>query len=354
MIWKENWDQARANFIKWWNHQGPIINVTAPRDKPWENLPCPPEPADMEMRWLDPFFRVKRSIYQVSRTFYGGDSFPQINTNIGPGSLGTFLGSEPVLSPQTVWYATCISDPDTYPEIRFNPEDYWFNVHRLLLETGLRLSNGRYLVGMPDLIENIDILSQMRDPQTLMIDMIERPDWVEKCVSQINRVYFDAFDRLYNVIKTPWGGNVFCAFDLWGPGRTAKLQCDASAMFSSEMFARFVVPALTEQCRWLDNSMYHLDGTQAVHHLDALLAIEALDAIEWTPQSGIEPGGHRRWWPMYKKIIDAGKGVQAIGVKADEIKPLLDYCGADGMYIMTYAKNESEARRIADMVEKYR
>ena len=45
-----------------------------------------------------------------------------------------------------------------------------------------------------------------------------------------------------------------------------------------DMFRRFVVPALTEQCEWLDNSMYHLDGTQCIDKLDPLLAIEALAA----------------------------------------------------------------------------
>jgi hypothetical protein len=114
------------------------------------------------------------------------------------------------------------------------------------------------------------------------------------------------------------------------------------------------VPALTEQCRWLDNSLFHLDGTTAMHHLDALLEIEALDAIEWTPQSGIEPGGHPRWYPMYKKILNAGKCVQAVGVQPHEIKPLLDYCGAKGMYIMAWATEEDEARRMVDIADRYR
>ena len=353
-LWKEDWDRARANIVKWWNREGPLIAAFAPKDKPWEDIECPPEPSDLQLRWLDPYYRVKRSMYQVSRTFYGGEAFPQVNTNIGPGSLGTFLGSEPGLATDTVWYHTCIDDPDGYPEMRFDPDNYWFNVHRVLLETSVRLSQGRWITGLPDLIENVDILSQMRDPQTLMIDMIERPEWIEKCVSQINRVYFDAFDKLCEVIKTPWGGNAFCAFELWGPGRTAKLQCDASAMFSSDMYHRFVLPALTEQCRWLDCSLYHLDGTQATHHLDTLLSIGALDGIEWTPQAGIEPGGHERWYPIYKKIIDAGKCVQAIGVSPEQVKPLLDRCGANGMYIMCHCKTESEARRVVDLVETYR
>ena len=43
------------------------------------------------------------------------------------------------------------------------------------------------------------------------------------------------------------GGVVFGAFRIWGPGKTAKVQCDASAMFSPAMFEQFVVPALTEE-----------------------------------------------------------------------------------------------------------
>ena len=69
--------------------------------------------------------------------------------------------------------------------------------------------------------------------------------------------------------------STFGAFGIWAPGKTAKLQCDASAMFSPDMFQRFVVPSLTEQCEWLDYSMYHLDGSQAMCHLDALLGIDA-------------------------------------------------------------------------------
>ena len=50
---------------------------------------------------------------------------------------------------------------------------------------------------------------------------------------------------------------------------------------------------------------------RCVHHIDSLLKIDALDGIEWTPQAGIEGGGHARWYPIYKKILDSGKRVQA-------------------------------------------
>ena len=38
---------------------------------------------------------------------------------------------------------------------------------------------------------------------------------------------------------------------------------------------------------------------------------------------------------MYRRILDAGKSVQAVGVKPEEVVPLLDAVGGEGMYVMT-------------------
>lgn len=351
-FWDHDWKQVRDHYLKWWKRDGLVFQVFAPADKPDESVTPPPPPTSLPQRWLDPVYRVSQAMYEISRTFHGGDGYPDIDPKIGPGSLGTFLGSEPVLADDTIWYEPCIPDPEAHPEFCFDPNDKWFKVHAALLDECMRQCDGRYVVGLPDLIENIDILSQLRDPQTLMVDMMERPRWVEQRVTQLNRVYFDAFDALASRIRQPWGGNTFTAFHLWGPGRTAKVQCDASAMFSTDMFRRFVMPALTEQCRWLDNSLYHLDGTQALHQLDALLEIDALDAIEWTPQSGIEQGGDLRWYPMYHRILDAGKSLQIIGAQADEVIPLLDELGSKGLFIM--AGGCEDVQELADRAENYR
>ena len=137
------------------------------------------------------------------------------------------------------------------------------------------LARGKYLVGCPDLIENMDVLSSLRGAQTLLFDLVERPEWVERKIWEINEVWFAAYQRIYDLIKLADGSSAFGAFYIWGPGKVAKVQCDASAMISPKMYRRFVVPALTAQCEWLDHSLYHLDGTQAMVHLDALLEIEA-------------------------------------------------------------------------------
>ena len=103
-----------------------------------------------------------------------------------------------------------------------------------------------------------------------------------------------------------------------------------------------MVPALTEQCERLDYSMFHLDGHQCTKHLDLLLDIDGLDAIEWTPDPQVPKGGNEKWHSMYRKILDAGKSVQAIGVKPEEVEPLLDAVGGKGMYIMTHSRMKNK------------
>ena len=57
---------------------------------------------------------------------------------------------------------------------------------------------------------------------------------------------------------------------------------------------------------------------------------------------------------MYSRILNAGKSVQAVGVKHEEIKPLLDAIGSKGVYILTSIENEGDAEKIAKIIEPYR
>jgi len=356
--WKANWQETQSHLEAWWKRNGLVVSVGShPRTPP---RPCPappPLPAAIAERYTDAEARALRNHYSLALHDFPGDSLPIASTDIGPGSLALFLGSEPGFAPQTVWFEPSIqavADPETLPPLTFDPASRWWQVTEATCRACAELGRGHYLTGCPDLIENIDILSALRDPQTLMIDMIERPDWVEAKVWEINQAFFEAYQRIYDIIKLPDGSSCFGAFSLWGPGKTVKVQCDAAAMFSPAMFDRFVVPALTAQCAWLDCSMFHLDGTQCIDKLDSLLAIEPLDAIEWTPQAGIEGGGHPRWFELYRRILNGGKAVQIIGVQTRELRPLLDAIGTRGVYITMWPQTRDEAQAALDTVAAYR
>lgn len=358
-MWKSNWRQTQERFVKWWNRDGLLVGMWgAPETAACihEQVTAPVQPATLTERWINPEFRAANNHYRLARSIFPIDVLPTSSPDVGPGILAAYLGSEPSFAETTVWFHPVFAneeEPENLPPLKFDPSNKWWRITEAILRGCVEKSRGKYFVGCPDLIENMDVLSSLRDAQTLCIDMLERPEWIEQKIAEINEVWFDAYQRIYDIIKLEDGSSVYDAFYLWGPGKVAKVQCDSSAMFSPQMFRRFVMPSLTKQCAWLDHSLYHLDGTQAVQHLDALLEIEPLDAIEWTPQAGIETGGHKRWHDMYQRILAAGKSVQVVNVELDEVQPLLDAIGSKGVYMLIQFKDEREADRVMRMVEPY-
>jgi hypothetical protein len=358
-MWKTNWNETRERFVDWWDRQGLLVGMWGAPEvgrAVHEDAARPAPPTTIEERYCNAAFRAADNHYRLSRSIFPLDVLPCAVTDLGPGSLALFLGAKPGFAEDTVWFHPCIEqelEPEKLPPLRFDPDHRWWRTTEEILRRCVELARVKYLVGCPDLIENVDVLSSLRGAQTLLMDMVERPEWVEQKIGEINEVWFAAYSRIYDLIRLDDGSSTFGAFYLWGPGKTAKVQCDCSAMFSPKMYQRFVVPALTTQCEWLDHALYHLDGTQAMVHLDTLLQIEPLDAIEWTPQAGIETGGNPRWYDLYRRILAGGKSVQVVNVDPGEVQPLLDAIGPKGVYLLVQFKDEREAEQVRQLVEPY-
>jgi hypothetical protein len=356
MLYKEDWSVAQEHFTKWWHRDGFVLWLTALRPQPHEDISQPAPAITPEQAWFDAPHRISWTEYHLAHTEFLADSFPQADIQIGPGSLATFLGANPIVDWNTVWYRACITDPGTYGSIHLIPENnYWLDLHLKFIDEALNRSRGRWLVGVPDLIENMDTLAALRGDSNLFFDLVERPEWVYDRLAEINEAFFQAYDIFYARIKDPQGGSIFNPFNIWGPGKTVKVQCDISASLSPKMFRKFVAPHLDAQCKWLNHSLYHLDGTTCLQHLDTLLEIDSIDAIEWTPQDQSQPtGGDPHWYDLYQKIKSAGKSIQVIGVEADELVPLLDAIGPSGTYVMmNRSLSMDRAEELLKAVEPY-
>ncbi len=342
LTWKPNWDETQHHLIDWWNHQGPVIGAWTPPicRTPREDLDGMRISGDIERFYSDPAYHADCEHARLARSFFGGDILPVAETDIGPGSLALYLGSEPGISKDTVWFNACL-DHIGQP-IRFDPQNRWWQVTEQTLRACVLKSAGKYLVGCPDLVEGLDTLASLVGTEALMIDLVEEPRAVMARLDEITEAWFAVYSRVYELIRLEDGSSTFGAFRIWGPGKTAKLQCDCSAMLSPRMFQKFALPFLKRQCAWLDHSLYHLDGHQCLCHLDALLDIEDLEAIEWTPDPTVPTGGDPTWYPFYRKILDHGKSVQVVGVRPSEIQPLFDYIGTQGVYLFVDVPTQAE------------
>lgn len=395
MTWKTNLAETKQRYVNWWNHRGIVLNM-------WEHfqqgvrphgpysgeqpivltqaaandygtgsfsLPGAPIAQSLDQRWFDPQWRAEFLDWYVGHSCLLADMLPVANTQLGPGSMAAILGSVFEGGEDTIWIHP---DPHYSDDFHFDPHHPNLELHKALLKACVERSQGNYYVGMPDLMEGLDVLAAMKGTDRVLMDTLTQPEMLEEQMQRINDAYFRVFDELYDIIRfdgRDCGGELdpnhkgmrvgsanemaFCYFSAWAPGKMTKLQSDISTMLSDEDYRRFVQPFIREQCQRIDYTLYHLDGVGALHHLPALLEIDELNAIQWTPGVGQPQGGDPKWYDLYRRIIAGGKSIMACWVTLDQLRPLLDNVGGDGIHLEMDFHNEDEVEKAMRIIEEY-
>lgn len=362
MHYKSDWENTRQKFEKWWKNENsgrPLMKIVAQREPPSEPL-FPETPwATPEAFHLDIEENSKRYHNYCRSNRFLAEAFPSLDLNIGPGSLALYLGTEPDFHWDTIWFREWIEDWEEVKPFVFDPANPWLCRHLALIERARALSGDQYLINIPDIVENIDILAAMRGPQDLCYDLFDSPEEIHNRLDQLDRIYFEYYDRFYELVKMPDNSSSFTAFGIWGEGKTGKVQCDFCALMSPTQFREYIQPSLALQCAGLNHSMYHLDGPDAIKHLDALLEIDDLQVIQWTNGAGNPDGLNPMWYePIYEKVAKAGKSllmfVEDGGVKdwIAGIDRYVDRFSTKGLYMHFPPLNERDAEYLLETAEK--
>jgi len=349
--WKQNMEETKQHYVDWWNHKGVVVNMWEHFQqgvKPHADVPMSNEPKDLNQKWFDAKWRADYLDWYVAHSSLKADMLPVANTQLGPGSLAAILGGVFEGGEDTIWIHP---NPNFTDEITFDENNANWLLHKELLKACKAKAKGNYYVGMPDLMEGMDVLAALKGTDKVLLDTVMQPEVLERQMQQINDIYFRVFDELYDIIRE--GDEMaFCYFSAWAPGKMAKLQCDISTMINEDDYRRFALPFLSEQCQKIDYTLYHLDGVGAQHHLPALLEIKELNAIQWTPGVGELQGGSPKWYDLYRRILNAGKSIMACWVTLDELRPLLENIGTDGVHLEMDFHNEEEVEQALEIVEQ--
>lgn len=357
MLYQPNWEELKPRYAAWWAREeieGPLLIVHAPREKPLVAVKPPKPDPTPEERWLDIEYRLTEAEWRFAHTYYAGDAFPWFDTNLGPGSLAIHLGSSPIFDHSTVWYSRAFEDITTAQIPAYNPNERYWKINTEMARQGMAYFHDKALVSFPDLIENLDTLASLLGTEPLLTALIDFPQHVHRLQEAVLARYFDYYDAFEQIIRDEDGGTVFSAFHIWGIGRTCKLQCDISCMINPQQFNEFVLPYLERQCQRLDNTIYHLDGVNAIKHLDAICTLSNLNAVQWTPGAGQPHAADPQWYPLYRKVLNSGKGVLVLGVPPESVQPLVEAIGTRGVLVSTSTRSVEEADALVQQSRRWR
>ncbi len=340
--WREFWAKE--------NHDRPIMTIYAPSGRrPTTQVP---EPDSVEARYLDPNYVIPNFRRGMEATCFAGEAFPLFWPNVGTDIVAGIAGCKLKYAPDTVWAEACVEDWDEEPPFRFDENNRYFQYAMELIKAAAKDSQGEYIIGNTDIHSGLDGLSALRGGENLCFDYIEGREKLYPRLDQLFEIEKELFTRLDDEIKKTGQKGTSSWFNIYHPDKKwYPTSCDVSCMISPDDFEDLVVPTLSKELDFYEASIYHLDGTVALHHLDRLLAIPKLDGVQWLPGTGKPSIQH--WVDVMKKIQDAGKLLTVGAENLEDVRAVCENLRPEGVHINVYTDSEESANGILKMAEEW-
>jgi len=294
-------------------------------------------PAD---RWLDTDYQTALAVASLHNRHFLGDTLPVAYPNLGPEVFSAFYGCPLEFGDYgTSWSSPILHDWADVDKLQLDWQHPYLT--RLLEMTDSLLAAGKdkFIVGMPDWHPGGDCIAAFRDPMNLAFDMHDNREAVKALLPRISADYFRLYDLFYHKLRQA-GQPISTWLSLVSDGKYYVPSNDFSIMISTEMFQEIFVPGLAEECRFLDRSIYHLDGPGALRHLDTILAIPELDALQFVPGAGNE--GFARWVEVYRRAQAAHKAIEVFCTFA-EVEQVIEILDPHGVYLLVHEVPSVEA-----------
>lgn len=350
---KSDFEEARRYWDAFWQGEiidRPYVYITAPKEG------APPAPRVPYPALIGGDYEAFARVFDAaaSRTWYGAEAIPNWTASFGPDQFAAFLGAEMRQDPEvrTSWVQPFVHDWNDALPLRFDPDNRTWSEMRKLLEAGVRVGGGRWLIQMLDLHTNLDALQAIRGGVEMCTDLYDTPpELVDRALDDAYAVFERVYEEVYRICRMEeWGCISWTPF--YSRGRLSTVQCDFLYLISPEHARRFAIPAIRREAAFLDHVVFHLDGENSLVHLDDLLAIPEIDVIQWVPGAGSSRPRHSQWLELFKKIQAAGKGLQ-VNAGIDEIKTLHRELRPEKVLYVTRAQSRAEGEAFLDWLRRH-
>jgi hypothetical protein len=337
-------------FDRFWKGEEtdrPVLFIVAPKDHADSSV-LPPELARPEDRLL-PESMVAQARFELARTAYLAEAFPNWCVDFGPGILHGCIGGEVDFSDmETAWFLKFLPDISEFDRLRFEPQGKWWTAIRRATEALLDELGDELVVTITDIGGVADILASAVGTEQFLLDVIERPEVVKRAVDHCHSLWMEAYED--NVSWFVGRQDVTTAW--WfapSRGRTYMTQCDFNSMISPQVFSDLFVDQLGHTYAALNNGAFHLDGIGTEVHVPALVAQKGLHLIQWVPAPGTSALKHKH---MLREIQEAGVSI-TFEIKAEEVETACREFDHRRLMLVVSCSSEAEARRLVENTQRW-
>ena len=224
--------------------------------------------------------------------------------------------------------------------INFNKQNPWFKKYIEFTKTLIKKSNGSFPVSHAGIRGPSDLLCSLRGTTQAILDLIYAPAKAAELLWQLSDIFIEMTEEVWKVIPLFYGGYFDASYQLWTPGTIVRIQEDATALYSPELYRKFLQPIDRKIASKFSNSFIHLHST-SMFLLEAFLEIDEIKCYEINNDEG---GPEiKEMIPYFKMVQKAKKPLIIRGAfTKEDIKLLMDSLKPQGLYLYILVQNIEE------------
>ena len=216
-------------------------------------------------------------------------------------------------------------------ERRLDYESPWFQKYVEFAEALVKRAEGRYPISHGAELGPTDLHALLRGHNESIIDLMDEPGKSAELLMNLGHAFAEFFRETWKRLPLYHDGYFDAQYQLWAPGPIIRMQEDATAVFSPDLYRRLVQPVDRMIAGQFACNFIHLHTT-SMFMLDAFLEIEELRCFEINIEAfNIPVKGMIEYFRM---VQDADRPLLIRGsLTEDELRLVLDCLDPRGLYL---------------------
>ncbi|MDR1933818.1 MAG: hypothetical protein LBQ57_13460 [Spirochaetales bacterium] len=230
-------------------------------------------------------------------------------------------------------------------KIGFDRGSPWYKKYLEFTSALVERSKGRYPVSPSCLNGPLDYVVSLRGHEQTAVDLMLDPEPAASLLERMGSFFIAFAKETWQRIPLFYGGWYDAQYNIWAPETIVRLQEDAIAVLSPDLYKKYVRPVDERISADFGSAFIHLHATSMIV-LDQMLEIPTLRCF----QINNDVGGPPVSWliPYLRQVQKADKPLVIRGsFTPDELRLLVDSLEPAGLYlyIMVGDMKETEALR---------
>ncbi len=203
-----------------------------------------------------------------------------------------------------------------------------------------------YPIGQSILRGPLDMAAAAFGDENLLYQFFDQPNLVMKFLSAATDTFLNFIEVQNERIQPFCNGYVIGTYYIWTPDRGIRLQEDAMAMLSSDLYKKFVYPFDCKIAFLADYTLFHLHAT-GLHLVDFILKNEGVKIVQVSKDEGVDL---ETIFHNMMKIQEANRCLLLKGrFTYDELQLIKKSLDFRGLCIQAIVFNEEEAQEIVSV-----